>query len=114
MIQNDRGGTPCVMNHMGYEKRCTNVFLYLDEADLSLHPRWQQRYVSWILKFVTSYFINCSVQILIATHSPIMLSDRNKMKELIGYPGAYGKGGETGGKQLLSSKRMVSSRQFRN
>ncbi len=102
------------MNHMGYEKRCTNVFLYLDEADLSLHPRWQQRYVSWILKFVTSYYKNCSVQILIATHSPIMLSDRNKMKELIGYPGAYGKGGETGGKQLLSSKRMVSSRQFRN
>lgn len=75
MIQDDRGGNPCVMNHMGYEKRCTNVFLYLDEADLSLHPRWQQGYVSWILKFVTSYFKNCSVQILIATHSPIMLSD---------------------------------------
>ncbi len=62
-------------SHVGCDQICKNIFLFLDEADLSLHPRWQQRYVSWILEFVTSYFSNCSVQILIATHSPIMLSD---------------------------------------
>lgn len=33
----------------------------------------------------------------------LLLADRDKMKELIGYLGTYGKGGETGGKQLLSS-----------
>lgn len=59
---------------MGDEK-CTNVLLYFDEADLSLHPKWQQKYVDWITRFASSCVDKCKLQIMIATHSPIMLSD---------------------------------------
>lgn len=54
---------------------CDNVLLIFDEADLSLHPRWQQEYISLIMKFIECIIKKCSVQIIIATHSPIMLSD---------------------------------------
>ena len=59
---------------MGDEK-CTNVLLYFDEADLSLHPKWQQKYVDWITRFASSCVDKCKLQIMISTHSPIMLSD---------------------------------------
>lgn len=41
-----------------------------------LHPRWQQQYISRLTQFI-SYITdkNISVQILVATHSPILLSD---------------------------------------
>ena len=55
--------------------KCTDLLLIFDEADLSLHPRWQQQYLYWLLKFIESVFPMCRVHILIATHSPIMLSD---------------------------------------
>lgn len=54
---------------------CTNVLLFFDEADLSLHPKWQREYVDWITRFVSSCAQGCKVQIIIATYSPIMLSD---------------------------------------
>lgn len=54
---------------------CKNVLLIFDEADLSLHPRWQQKYLLWIIQFTTSLFRKYNIQIIITTHSPIMLSD---------------------------------------
>lgn len=57
------------------ELDCTNVLLFFDEADLSLHPKWQREYVNWITMFVSSCAQKCKVQVIIATHSPIMLSD---------------------------------------
>lgn len=54
---------------------CTNMLLALDEADLSLHPKWQQKYLYWLLEFIKSVFPMCQVHVIIATHSPIMLSD---------------------------------------
>ena len=59
-------------NNDGYR----NLLLVLDEADMLLHPRWQQQYISKLTQFI-SYITdkNISVQILVATHSPILLSD---------------------------------------
>lgn len=54
---------------------CTNILLAFDEADLSLHPKWQQKYLYWLLEFIKSVFPMCQVHVIIATHSPIMLSD---------------------------------------
>jgi predicted ATPase len=54
---------------------CKNVLLLFDEADLSLHPRWQQKFLLWIIQFTTSLFQGVNIQIIITTHSPIMLSD---------------------------------------
>lgn len=64
------------------EEKCTNVLAILDEADLSLHPRWQQKYVDWVTRFISSCANGKSIQILITTHSPIMLSDFPKSNVL--------------------------------
>ena len=53
-----------------------DILLILDEADLLLHPRWQQQYMQRLIKFISSKaFSNFSFHILVATHSPILLSD---------------------------------------
>ena len=75
LLQEGRNEERYVLNNLGHEEKCENLFLYFDEVDLSIHPRWQQRYMDWLLQFITTYFKNCTVQIIIATHSPIMLSD---------------------------------------
>lgn len=75
LTRKDANGKRYVENNITHEVRCENVFLYFDEVDLSLHPEWQRQYVDWLLQFINTYFENCTVQILIATHSPIMLSD---------------------------------------
>jgi len=68
------------------EIECTNILLIFDEADLSLHPRWQQKYLDWLLRFISTYFQNYKIHIIIMTHSPIMLSDfpRNNVLYLNG------------------------------
>ncbi len=60
-----------------YEKFNSFIFLF-DEADLSFHPKWQQRYVSNIVNFLNELFSDKEIQIIIASHSPIMLSDAIK------------------------------------
>lgn len=52
-----------------------NILLLIDEADLYLHPEWQQKFIHEVIKAIPSLFPNRSVQIIFATHSPIMLSD---------------------------------------
>lgn len=51
------------------------VFLFLDEIDLSLHPRWQQQYLKKMLDFLKTEFPDRSLQLCLTTHSPIILSD---------------------------------------
>lgn len=55
-----------------------SVLWLLDEADMLLHPRWQQNYVRDIVRFAECFIkikIVNTIQIILATHSPIMLSD---------------------------------------
>lgn len=59
-----------------------NVLLLLDEADMLLHPAWQQRFVHDITKVFPLLFKGKYVQVIIATHSPIMLSDIPKQNTL--------------------------------
>lgn len=55
---------------------CKNVLLIFDEADMLFHPRWQQQYLQLLTDFISfSISEEISVQVLIATHSPILLSD---------------------------------------
>lgn len=46
----------------------------LDEAELGLHPEWQRAFVSYLLAFF-DYFPLEDIQIVLTTHSPILLSD---------------------------------------
>lgn len=52
-----------------------SVLIFIDEADLYLHPRWQQRYISLLIKSLALIFKEKKVQLIITTHSPIILSD---------------------------------------
>lgn len=59
-----------------------NVVLLIDEADMLLHPEWQQKYINSLINFLTLKFANIHFHILFATHSPIMLSDIPKQNTL--------------------------------
>lgn len=56
-------------------KYADHAIILLDEADISLHPKWQQKYLKLMMSFFCDIFYGCSIQILLSTHSPIMLSD---------------------------------------
>lgn len=53
--------------------------IILDESEIGLHPAWQLEYVSFIIDFLDGLrkanILTNPVQIIMATHSPIMLSD---------------------------------------
>lgn len=51
--------------------------LILDEAEIGFHPEWQRSYIKTLLRFVTSLKVCAGhdYQIIVTTHSPILLSD---------------------------------------
>ncbi|MCR4798910.1 MAG: ATP-binding protein [Bacteroidales bacterium] len=53
--------------------------IFLDEAEIGFHPEWQLKYVEVILDFLNAFReaknLANPVQIVITTHSPIILSD---------------------------------------
>lgn len=51
------------------------VIILLDEPDLQLHPEWQQKFVDIVLRLLYAYFPKVKFQIILTTHSPILLSD---------------------------------------
>lgn len=58
-------------------QRCDTLFIFLDEADLTYHPEWQRRFIS-ILNAVLPEMFNKyikDIQIVLTTHSPLMLGD---------------------------------------
>ena len=63
------------MNLNNEKSNRKNFLLLLDEPDVTMHPRWQRNFVFWLMKFINNYFCGCNVQIIITTHSPILLSD---------------------------------------
>lgn len=98
LLSRNSRGRAYVMNNLGYEVQCSSVMLYFDEADQSLHPEWQRKYLDWLLQFVSARFKTCSVQLVIATHSPIMLSDipRNHVLYL-----------RNNGREIRAERRLV-------
>lgn len=54
-----------------------NTIILLDEAEVAFHPEWQRVYFDAFLKFIHKNIADqgTHVQIIIATHSPIILSD---------------------------------------
>lgn len=51
------------------------IIILLDEPDLQLHPEWQQKFIHMLLKLLHIYFPKINFQIILTTHSPILLSD---------------------------------------
>lgn len=59
------------MTQSGNQK---NFLLVIDEIDAGLHPRWQQRISKYMLDWLNS-FEGYRFQLVITSHSPIVLSD---------------------------------------
>ena len=59
------------------DKIATNAVILLDEVEVAFHPEWQRIYLESFLKFINENISNqgTHVQIVLATHSPIILSD---------------------------------------
>lgn len=51
------------------------IIMLLDEPDLQLHPEWQQKFICLLLNLLQLYFPKVKFQIILTTHSPILLSD---------------------------------------
>ena len=47
----------------------------LDEIEVTLHPEWQRTIINELLKFLKYTFKDKYIQVIMTTHSPIMLSD---------------------------------------
>ena len=52
-----------------------SVLLLIDEIDLYLHPEWQRQILNDFLTAIQEYFPHNYFQIIITSHSPIVLSD---------------------------------------
>ncbi len=52
-----------------------NVVFMIDEGEITLHPEWQRQYVKFIVDNLTTLFPNTEFQLILSTHSPIILSD---------------------------------------
>lgn len=59
------------------ENTSRSILLILDEIDAFLHPKWQQDILTYITRWIneSEQFNNKKVQLVVATHSPIILSD---------------------------------------
>ena len=62
-----------------------NVVLLLDEPDLNLHPSLQQEFMAYLYRYINCCYSNKKVSIIIATHSPLLLSDIPKKNIIFFY-----------------------------
>ena len=62
-----------------------NVVLLLDEPDLNLHPSLQQEFMAYLYRYINFCYSNKKVSIIIATHSPLLLSDIPKKNIIFFY-----------------------------
>lgn len=52
-----------------------SYFIFMDEVDLYLHPDWQRSFLSDLLHFISTEFPIERTQILMTSHSPIIIGD---------------------------------------
>lgn len=52
-----------------------SILLLLDEVDLYMHPEWQRKFLYFLSKELALQFKDYCIQIVITTHSPLVLSD---------------------------------------
>jgi len=77
-FENEKAFLPNKINNvvLDPEKPVSNAIILLDEAEVAYHPEWQRLYFQSVLNFLQKNISSKThVQLIIATHSPIILSD---------------------------------------
>lgn len=65
-----------ICEHMRYShENRRNILLLLDEVDLYMHPEWQRKYLDFLSRELHNQFKGYNIQLIITTHSPLVLSD---------------------------------------
>lgn len=77
---NPKNGDYQIWNEFEQSRRvqCDSIILLIDEADLTYHPEWQRLFIDLLTAFLPKvYPPQCclDIQIILTTHSPILLSD---------------------------------------
>ncbi len=77
---NEKNGDYKIINSFEQhgEVQCDSVILLIDEADLTYHPEWQRVFIALLTEFLPRvYPPKCckNIQVILSTHSPILLSD---------------------------------------
>lgn len=52
-----------------------NILILIDELDLYMHPEWQRKAIKILINELENQFKGCKIQVVLATHSPLILSD---------------------------------------
>ena len=61
----------------GIKKEYLNI-ICLDEINVFWHPNWQKNFIKEIIDFLTTFFQDTKMNLILATHSPFILSDLPK------------------------------------
>jgi predicted ATP-dependent endonuclease of OLD family len=62
------------LTHSDQNRKSSSTLLCIDEADLYLHPQWQVEFIERLI-YCLPTLSNSKKQIVITTHSPILVSD---------------------------------------
>jgi len=52
-----------------------SIVIFIDEVELYLHPEWQRKTIFWIEHLIAEIMNGMQCQVIIASHSPFILSD---------------------------------------
>ena len=84
--------------------KCDSLLLFMDEADMLYHPEWQRKFLAGLTAYITKLYpkeVCSSIQVIMTTHSPLMLGDMPSQNVL------YLKREKEGNKVDLSSERQT-------
>ena len=72
-------GANCLLSIFGnlssIEFKQNEMIIFLDEVDIGLHPEWQRKFLSVFLRSLKDILPQKRIQLILTTHSPIILSD---------------------------------------
>ena len=54
------------------------ILILLDEGEVGFHPSWQMKYIGYLNEFFSKSYPEHNFQLVLATHSPLVLSDLPK------------------------------------
>lgn len=63
---------------LGVVDKSKHVVIMLDEAEAGLHPAWQIKLLDDLIIFLTAHLKEKSIQLIVASHSPFVISDLPK------------------------------------
>lgn len=68
-------GEQVILKEGSHNEEEENIILMYDEVEIALHPDWQKKYINSLIAFLNNMFKKTHIQLVLTTHSPIMLSD---------------------------------------